>query len=559
MESSLNPQKRKRHLFFIKALVAANALSIVFGILYFVTNASHWMWNLYGVILLMTLIGNMIITLFKSKHTTLDYLYLFLTIVVMVIVPIMNRMVSTDVTNMTSRSPVTMFLIFTLLVFGGIIAILKWRYHRTSEGSAYHAHTKKLTYTKTVIKIGIIMLLGIIIIIGVYFSYQLVIGKSRNLVELFGPQYALFFSIIFLAITALILKMYSYKNKPFVNFLVILIGITVSVILSLPLLTTPFTIHKAEFSYSEAFGEDPNNVIPIEEQRHFSDTPFSLPNYFFGTASDDYRVEQDILYYEGTTGVDEGILLHFDAYMPPDNQDDLPGNHSVLIRIHGGGWTTGDKGASNSAQVNKYFASQGYVVFDVQYGLSHEQKLFEFSKVPENVVGGFSIDDMVRHIGLFTDYLVEHCSDYEANLDSVFVSGGSAGGQLANAVGLGLASGQYDDLNPQLNVRGIIPIYPANGLAPKVNVEGTNELTDPSLLVTEDSPPALIYQGTHDGLVDQSVSVKFDQTYDEKGKSNSALILMPFAGHSSNSYFPGYYNQVFIYYMERFMYQFSAG
>ena len=31
------------------------------------------------------------------------------------------------------------------------------------------------------------------------------------------------------------------------------------------------------------------------------------------------------------------------------------------------------------------------------------------------------------------------------------------------------------------------------------------------------------------------------------------LLTMPYAGHGSDLYFSGYYNQVFLYYMERFM------
>ena len=44
----------------------------------------------------------------------------------------------------------------------------------------------------------------------------------------------------------------------------------------------------------------------------------------------------------------------------------LPGGNSVLIRIHGGGWKSGDKGLMNNAQMNKYYSL--HVVFDIQYG-----------------------------------------------------------------------------------------------------------------------------------------------------------------------------------------------
>lgn len=548
--------KSKLRNIFLYTLFSFNGLSILLGSVYIFTNPTDASWNIFGVILLITLLGNVVVTLMSFGHLGLDYAYLLLTIVFMIIIPIMNRSASIDVTNMTSRSNISVFLIFSLLVLATIIIVVKLLDPTSRDFSDKARHTK-LNHTKTVLKIGTLFVLSALLILGIYLAYQLLIGRSSDAIELFFPQYSLFFSIIFLSIAALILKMYSKKNTSFVKVVVILIVMALSIILSVPLLMTPFMINDAEDSYREAFGEDPRELIPSEERMHFSNTAFSLPDYFFGKLSEEYRVQEDVLYYQGKTGVDQGINLHFDAYLPPESDDELPGNQSILMRIHGGGWTAGNKGSMNNAQVNKYFANQGYVVFDVQYGLSNEEKLFEFAEVPANIVAGFTIDDMVRHLGLFTDYLVEHNDDYHANLDSVFISGGSAGGQLANAVGLGLASGNYEELNSRLNVKGIIPVYPANGLPQAVNIEGSPELTDPSMLVKEDSPPALIYQGTHDGLVDQSVALAFDQTYDERGNSNSTLILMPFAGHSSNSYFPGYYNQVFIYYMERFMYQFK--
>ncbi|MBP1970173.1 acetyl esterase/lipase/uncharacterized integral membrane protein [Virgibacillus natechei] len=549
--------KHDRRLHLFKAgLVTANGVSILIGIIYVTTSNSHSMWNIFGALLLLTFLGNVLVTLAASKQHTVDFIYLILTIVSMLIIPNMNRAVSIDVTNMQSRSFLSIFLIFSLLLLGGAIAIQKLRYHARPIYLPDNEHLQKISRSKTVWKFILVGLLLIILLLGIYLSNQLLVGRSRDLVEIFFPQYSLFFGIIFLTVSILIVKIFPNSSKV-IKFFVIVSGITLSAILSLPLLTTPFTYYNANSAYIEAFDSDPNDFIPEEEQKHFLQTSFSLADYFFGAASGAYRVEEDILYYEGTVGVDQGILLHFDAYMPPADQGNLPGNNAVLVRIHGGGWTAGDKGSSNGAQVNKYFANQGYVVFDVQYGLSHEQKLFEFSKVPENMVAGFTIDDMVRHLGLFTDYLAEHRTEYGANLDSVFISGGSAGGQLATAVGLGLAHGDYDYLNPALNVKGIIPIYPANGLPEVVEIEGSDELTDPSLLVTEDSPPALIYHGKHDGVVDQSVAIAFDQTYEEHGNPHSALILFPFAGHSSNGYFPGYYNQVFMYYMERFMYQFK--
>ena len=71
-----------------------------------------------------------------------------------------------------------------------------------------------------------------------------------------------------------------------------------------------------------------------------------------------------------------------------------------------------------------------------------------------------------------------------------FVSGGSAGGQLACAVGLGLADGSYGQiLDNRIQVRGILPYYPAIGLSTTLGIGGSPQWVDPVLLIAENSPP----------------------------------------------------------------------
>ncbi|WP_096186030.1 alpha/beta hydrolase [Evansella halocellulosilytica] len=550
MKSSVKHGNSSIHTFITAIILAANCISILFGIIYIWINPSYGMWNVLGVILLLTLLSNVTVTLYKSKHRWLDYFYLSVTIIAMFVIPIMNRQASNDLLNVTSRSGVSIFSLFILLVLGAIVSYKKLSYMREAKATNDEDDSPPLNHTQTVLKKMLTVFLLITLGLGVYFAFALLTGSSVNLLEVVLPQYALFFSVIFLTIAIFIIKISLHKKTAFYHYLIGIVGGILMVTYCLPLITTLFAVDDVESNYTDAFGgnSNQNDVLSI---------PFSLPNYFFGTGTNNYRLKQDTLFYEGEYGVDKGIKLYFDAYTPPDNKENLPGNNSVLIRIHGGGWTAGDKGSSNNAQVNKHFASLGYVVFDVQHGLSHEEKFFKYLNVPDHLVAGFTIDDMVRHIGIFTDYLVENHEDYGANLDSVFVSGASAGGQLANSVGLGLVSGEYPYLNPNLTIKGIISIYPANGLAPVIGISGPEELTDPALLVTEESPPALIYQGTHDRIVDKANAIMFDKAYDEKGDSQAALVLLPFAGHASNSYYPGYYNQVFIYYMERFMQQFQ--
>lgn len=526
-------------------LVGLNILSIIGSILFLLDFQIASFLIVFGVILLLTLVGNIVVAAIPSNKNALDQGYLWFVISAMVLLPILNTVASSNPSNQDSTSWVSSVILFVLLGFGTVMAWTK-RTRSNSEFIGFSSQKKR-----SIRVVAELILLVLCLLAGLFVAYQLMLGKTGGIVEMFFPGYSLFFSIGTLAITALLIKRKRTKTR----VTLAVIGIGIAVTFSSPVIATLFTLNEAEQEFSEVFGDNWGEAIPAEASSSFLNTSFSLPHYFFGTSTEEYTLLENILFYEGVEGVDKDIELSFDAYLPPGNGEDLPGNRAVLLRIHGGGWTIGDKGAGNAAQVNKYFASQGYVVFDVQYGLSNEDKFVEFAQVPENIVADFTIDDMVRHIGLFTDYLVEHNDQFQGDLDTVFVSGPSAGGQLANAVGLGLASGQYTDiLNPALTVKGIIPLYPANGLAGDVGIDGSAELVDPALLVTENSPPALIFQGTEDGVVDASISEEFDETYTNQNNEGSILLMMPFAGHNADFYFSSHYNQILMYYMERFMY-----
>ncbi|MCK7481048.1 MAG: alpha/beta hydrolase fold domain-containing protein [Candidatus Moduliflexus flocculans] len=103
----------------------------------------------------------------------------------------------------------------------------------------------------------------------------------------------------------------------------------------------------------------------------------------------------------------------------------------MLIRIHGGGWVSGDKGYGNMNNVNRHFASLGYLVFDLQYGLAESGTFRPRAPTPEGMLGPFGIEDMLRHIGAFSLLPCRKCGGTGADLDRVFVSGASAGGHLA--------------------------------------------------------------------------------------------------------------------------------
>ena len=541
---------------FFKTLVVSNTILFFLSILYIVFPGETLMWNIYGGLLILTLAGNIFTSVFNKAPDKLKLIYLTLSSLGLLVVMLMNTVVSLSPTNESSRSALSMSIMLLLLITGGVMNRAALLHTPQTNNKMYGFHNRAESKGKKLARITLIVVLSLSLLAGMLLAFVMLFNPYVSLLEIIISQYSLFYSFIFLSCSGLLIKLSRLDWQSVKGAIVLVIGVGLFLIFSLPLITTPSLLNESEASYTEAFGDEWRRFD--DEVPEFSQRPVSIPAYFFGIQSEPYNLTEDILYYEGTEGVDDGLELRFDVYTPPADTQNLPGEGSTLVRIHGGGWNTGSKGAENFAQVNKYFAAQGYVVFDVQYGLNDQDQFVNLADVPDEVSGDFSIDDMVRHLGEFTTYLADHHEDFGASIDSVFFSGGSAGGHLANAVALGLASGQYTDLlDERLTVSGIIPIYPANGLAGYQGIDGEDELVDPALLVDENSPPALVYQGDHDRIVDPRVAELFEEAYLNNGNTDIAVIRLPYGEHASDLYFPGFYSQTFMYYMERFMYQYK--
>lgn len=548
MSESINEFEKKIGKPFRIVMLWINILSLLLGFIYLFNQKGRIYWNVYGFLMLVALLGNLALAFFEKRNKGLGYAYFILSTLSMLALPIINTVVSTLPSNHKSQSLISIALVLCLFSLGAVIA-----------GKGYLKNTavsRNERNMRDTARHMIAALLSLVLLSGIFIIVNILKKDKSSILEAFVPEYALFYAIGYLSIGLLILKLLDRSRRSLYNKLVAALTCVIFIVCMLPFATTPLLLSNADRAYAEAFGTDYKGNVDFRSS-FFRQVRFSLPEYIYGTLSDAYDLRENVIYYKGSEGVDKNLILSFDVYTPLKGKGQLPGDNSVLIRIHGGGWTIGNKGSGNFAQVNKYFASQGYVVFDVQYGLSYKNKLVKSYPVETTRVGDFSIDDMVRHIGVFTKYLAEHKDEYGANLDSVFISGGSAGGQMISAIGLGIASGKYSDvLDSRLKIKGLIPFYPANGLPQNLGLDGRREFLDPVELVSKDSPPNLIYQGDHDGMVEPAIADKYRAAYLEKGNSGCAILKMPFGGHASDFYFSGYYNQTFLYYMERFMYKY---
>jgi acetyl esterase/lipase len=539
-----------------KACFVLNCLTLVLSITFLLNQSFDRAWNTFGALFMITLLLNLGAMYRESKRNQLKYIYLFCFMLIMMVTPYINTAISLITERIAYINFITYILLLTPLVMAAMILFLDIKGETTlSNRKVIGIGFKKRKRLISQIALGISL---IFLLSGLYYSYCLLSGNNKGYLGLIAASFSVFQGFVFIGSGVTALKLLKKKNRRVLKLSVMSVSLILFLVCMLPLILMPKTIKQAQHEFAAAFSSVKSYSIKEEYKDSFTQYRFSLPQYFFGTADKDFKLKENILFYEGNVEKEKGLKLYFDAYTPSNTDENLPGRNSTLIRIHGGAWVSGDKGVGNMAQVNKYFASQGYTVFDIQYGLNNKAEFNLQGVTPAFVRGDYDIDDMIRHIGIFTKYLEAHKDEYGANLDSVFISGGSAGGHLVTAAGLGIASGKYSDIfSSKLKVKGIIPLYPANGLSVGMGIAGKADLVNPTLNLDKNSPPTLIYQGTRDALVNSRLSEAFKESYFEKASKSCAVLMMPLAGHGSDIYFSTYYNQLFMYYMERFMYMYK--
>ena len=525
--------------FYWKAIQLLAGINLLFSLFYLSFRNTSPIWNVFGGLFLVMIVMSILGVLKQHKLSIASALYLMFIPFLIILIGLMNFQLSNQYPGETSILPILIPSLFLLVHV--VTLIFAWRMDKQRKEGV---NSIPRWFSELLVWGNIVVL-----IVGLFTS-SLILFRYEN--GGYGPyvnQLALFYAFVFLASTVLIIQGSKAwrKQRHLVKKTIMIGGFAITFIHFLPLLSVPIIINQAEEQVEEAFAQWDSSAFHSSE---FQQTPFSLPAYFLGIPPADVEGEKNVLFYEGTEGVDDGVELRFDSFLPKEKDGKLP----VLIRIHGGSWANGDKGDANVMQQNTYFAEQGYAVFDIQYGLTTLSSYGLSNNVPDDVRGPFSVDDQVRHIGLFTKYLAEHAEEYDLDLSTTFISGGSAGGHLATASVLAMTEGKYGDwFSEEINVKGLIPYYPANKGPALGGIPGTEELLWPEQLVSEESPPALLFHGTHDTYVGYETAASFKETYEENGNTKAAVIYMPFGNHGSDYYFAGYYSQTFTYYMERFM------
>ena len=223
----------------------------------------------------------------------------------------------------------------------------------------------------------------------------------------------------------------------------------------------------------------------------------------------------------------DSIPLKMDLYFPPQGNGPSP----VLMYVHGGGWTSGDRKEIRGMRDLPMFTNAGYIVVAVDYRLAPQ----------------YHFPAMIQDVKCAVRHLRAHAEEYNLDPDRIAAWGLSAGGHLVSLLGLADESAGWDVgeyLDQSSRVQAVISMF---GLVDLTVLEPNSVLmqtlfgvpyvdaadlarASAATYISADDPPFLIVHGERDWVVPQTQSVNFDARLDSAGVP-SQLVLVKNAGH----------------------------
>ncbi len=210
----------------------------------------------------------------------------------------------------------------------------------------------------------------------------------------------------------------------------------------------------------------------------------------------------------------ESTELKLDIY----HLKNLTKKEPLLIFIHGGGLTKGDK--RDYLRYTVDFAQKGYITASIQYRFANKVKF------PGQL---FEVNSAIR-------WLKRNADKYNIDSSKIALIGGSAGGHLSLMAGYTNGIKEFNDKSDTLissRVQAVVDLYGPVDFTTKyarehsisVNMFGKTydedpkiyEMSSPIKFVSKDDPPTLIFQGTIDDLVPVSQSDSLAKKLEETG------------------------------------------
>jgi acetyl esterase/lipase len=213
-----------------------------------------------------------------------------------------------------------------------------------------------------------------------------------------------------------------------------------------------------------------------------------------------------------------------DVYLPAGRSTTIT---KVIIMIHGGGWSTGDKTDFNQYVDSLKKREPTYAIFNINYRLAN----------PPDIISTSEID-----VKAAVEFIYNHRTEYRIS-DKFVLIGASAGGHLALLQG-------YKHTAP-VKVKAIIDFFgptdliemfnnPPNPLVPALLASVTGgtpttqsliyQISSPLTYVTNQSAPTLILHGGIDIVVSPSQSILLKNKLQTSGVVNQ-YIFYPTEGH----------------------------
>lgn len=226
----------------------------------------------------------------------------------------------------------------------------------------------------------------------------------------------------------------------------------------------------------------------------------------------------------------DGIPLKMDLYFPVETEPP----YQVLVYVHGGSFTSGDKRKGSGIIDIPAMTQRGYAVAAINYRLMPEHPF------PSEVIDAKCA---IR-------YLRAHAGDYNLLTEKIGIWGGSAGGHLVTMVGLtnddpAFEAGEYMEVSS--HVDAVVEMFGPTDLTQPMGwlqrwflrrAFGTDSPSDTRLIeaspvqyVTSDAPPFLILHGEQDTAVPvEQAQILYQKLLDMN--VDATLVLVRNADHN---------------------------
>jgi acetyl esterase/lipase len=229
------------------------------------------------------------------------------------------------------------------------------------------------------------------------------------------------------------------------------------------------------------------------------------------------------------------VRNQLDIYSPRVGVERAP----VLLQIHGGGWTIGNK-REQALPLMNHLAARGWVCVTANYRLSPK------ATFPDHLI------DLKRVV----HWIRNEIEAYGGDPNFIAATGGSAGGHLSSMIGLTANDPEYQPGFEAVDtsVDAVIPFYGVYDFSNHYGLQVSPGLeqfiarvvikqkfsekaeafrrASPMHRMHADAPPFFIIHGTHDSLASVEEARHFAQALRQISKSPVAYAEIPGAQHA---------------------------